>query len=293
MTDEWLSESTPTTPVQIISGNALETLLRSEIDIQISTARSYPRGNLAVIKARIRELALLDAETAEACVYRLPARKGSEDNKPIEGPSVRLAEIVTSCWGNVRQASRVIEIGEKSLVAQGICHDLETNVAVCKEARRGITTKNGARYGNDMINVTANAACSIALRNAIFTVVPFALIKPIVEECKRFAVEEEARLQQESARQKSEPGLRRPDTRRQALAAFVKVGATEAEVYKLLGVAGVDQMTPEHVVNLRTLYQAIRDGAVTMDEAMQRETSSAPAVDDFFAQQEQRQQQNE
>lgn len=288
MNDDWMNDSNAAPAVQVITGSALETLTRSEIDVQIATAKKYPRGNLAQIKQRIRDLALMDAETAEACVYKLPPRAGG-DGKPIEGPSIRLAEIVASCWGNLRQGSRVIDVGAKTLTAQGVCHDLESNVAIAKECRRGITTKHGKTYGNDMINMTANAACSIALRNAVFSVVPFAMVKPIVEECRRFAVDEEQRRQEEAKqeRQKGRGGSQ-VDTRKVALAAFVKAGAKEAEVFRVLGVSSIDDMTAEHVVNLRTLFQAIRDGATTMDEAMQREPAAErpSAIDGFFDQQE-------
>ncbi|MFN8826683.1 MAG: hypothetical protein ACK501_17070, partial [Planctomycetota bacterium] len=37
---------------------------------------------------------------------------------------------------------------------------------------RRITGKNGRRYSSDMIGVTGNAACSIALRNAVFRGIP-------------------------------------------------------------------------------------------------------------------------
>lgn len=53
------------------------------------------------------------------------------------------------------------------MTAQGVFHDLERNVAITYEVRRRIVDKNGRRYKPDMIGVTANAACSIALRNAI------------------------------------------------------------------------------------------------------------------------------
>ncbi len=39
-----------------------------------------------------------------------------------------------------------------------------------------------------MIQVTKNAACSIALRNAIFKTIPFAYVKPIYEQAKKTAV---------------------------------------------------------------------------------------------------------
>lgn len=258
---DWLEEREP---VQVITGTALEVLQRAEIDMQISTAKKYPRLP-AEVKKRIRALALLDAETAEACVYKLP-----RDGKMLEGPSVRLAEIVLSAWGNLRAGARVVDVGDDAVTAEGAVHDLETNVAITMSVRRSIKSKRG-RFSSDMINVTGNAAASIALRNATFRVVPFAVVKPIVEECKAFAVAAEEERQRAAKAEQGKPngnGRRAPDTRRQALDAFIKLGATERELFALLDVASIDDINAEHVVTLRSAYKAIRDGATTLDAVL-------------------------
>ena len=50
---------------QVIEATALEVLNRSEIDIQIATAKQYPR-DLKKVLGNIRAFATLDEETAEA-----------------------------------------------------------------------------------------------------------------------------------------------------------------------------------------------------------------------------------
>ena len=55
------------------------------------------------------------------------------------------------------------------------------------EVRRRITTSGGRRYGEDMIIMTQNAASAIALRNAIFRVIPRSLVDVIFEEVKAVA----------------------------------------------------------------------------------------------------------
>jgi hypothetical protein len=56
-----------------------------------------------------------------------------------------MAEIAVSCWGNVRYGARVIEETDRFIVAQGVCHDLETNVYNAIEVRRRITGRTGRR----------------------------------------------------------------------------------------------------------------------------------------------------
>ena len=49
-------------------------------------------------------MATIDAEVAGSCFYKL-----SRGGKTIEGPSVRLAEIVASAWGNLKFGARIID----------------------------------------------------------------------------------------------------------------------------------------------------------------------------------------
>ena len=78
--------------------------------------------------------------------------------------------------------------GAEFLTAQGVFHDLERNVQVTMEVRRRITGKNGRRYSSDMIGVTGNAACSIALRNAVFRGIPRAFWIDIYDAARKAAV---------------------------------------------------------------------------------------------------------
>src|SRR4030095_13145064 len=96
--------STMTNPFQPQEGNfslqpqpinAIEAISRAEIDVQIATAKRYPRV-LTQVKQDMLEMATIDEETAAACFYSVP--RGS---KNIVGPSIRLAEIAFSCYGNV------------------------------------------------------------------------------------------------------------------------------------------------------------------------------------------------
>lgn len=146
-------------------------LVRAEIDMQISTAHQYPRS-LTKISRNVLSLVTISAKAAEKCTYALP-----RGGKPITGPSIRLAEIVASQYGNCRIGARVVHVDrvEKYIEAEGIFHDLETNTATTARVRRRISDRNGKLLNDDMIIVTGNAACSIAKRNAIFGGVPEAL----------------------------------------------------------------------------------------------------------------------
>ena len=168
--------------IRIDSAATLEALNRSEIDVQISTAKRYPRM-IQESLTKIEQIATVNQKTASECFYALP-----RGGKTIEGPSVRLAEIVATCWGNLRVQAQIIGNDGRMITARGVCHDLETNVAFSSEVRRRITDRNGRTYDEDMQIVTGNAASAIALRNAIFKCVPQAVIATAAENSEIFVV---------------------------------------------------------------------------------------------------------
>jgi hypothetical protein len=195
--------------------------------------------------------ATLDEETASSCFYTLPARRGGDD-KPIQGPSVRMAEIALASYQHVKAGSRIINDDGKFLTAQAVVHDLENNVAVSIEVRRRVTTKAGARFGDDMIAVTGNAACSIALRNAVFRVVPRALITPVYEAAKRVAVGDVKSLTSKRA---------------QIIARLKQMGAKDAAILAAVGADKIEDIDLAKLEVLIGLGTAIKDGEITLETA--------------------------
>lgn len=224
----------------------LESQIRGEIDVQIATAKRWPRS-IKKFRETATEMATLDEETAVSCIYALP-----RDGKVIEGPSARLAEIIVSAWGNSRAGARTVSDEGNFVIAQGAFHDLERNVAINFEVRRRITNKKGRRYSDDMIGTTANAACSIALRNAVLKGVPKAFWQPIYDAAKKAAIGDAKTLSSRRATM---------------LDYFQKMGVFPDRVYKLLEVAGLEEITLEHLGTLKGVATAIKDGETTVDQA--------------------------
>ena len=151
----------------------LGTVISSEVEAQLVAAHRFPR-RITLFAERAEAMACLNEDIADACMYALP-RAG----KTIEGPSARFAEIMATCWGNLRAEARPLEVRDRDVLVRGTCWDLESNVAIAFEVTRRITNREGKRFDDDMIAVTTNAAGSIALRNAILKVVPKAYWDPI------------------------------------------------------------------------------------------------------------------
>lgn len=236
--------------IEVSQGNIIEAINRSEVDLQISTAKRYPR-ELGTVLNKISTLSTLDTDTASSCFYAL-RRGGANGNSLIEGLSVRFAEIVANSWGNLRIQTRIIGNDGKTITAQGICQDLESNVAVSLEVKRRITDKNGRTFSEDMQVTTGNAASSIAYRNAVLKIVPGAVLKKIISEVKQVAMGQALDL--ESSRQNM-------------IAYFAKLGVTEEMLLEYLGVRKREEIDKEAVFELRGTANAIKDGTTTVQES--------------------------
>jgi hypothetical protein len=232
-------------PSMEVEAGTVALLTKSEIDQQIATAHKYPRS-IKRFRDESLQMVTLSESIADECIYALP-----RDGKTIEGPSARFAEIIASAWGNCRAGARVVNDAGEFVTAQGVFHDLERNVAITYEVQRRIVDRHGKRYKPDMIGVTANAACSIALRNAILKGVPKAFWSDMYEAARQTIMGDIKTL-----------ANRRAD----AMAMFQKFGVSPEQVCAKLGVAGVEDVGLEHLVVLRGLLVAIREGDTTAEE---------------------------
>jgi hypothetical protein len=239
------------TELEVAGSDTLAVLSRAEIDTQIATAKQYPRS-IKNFRTECMDMVTLTEKIAGECIYALP-RSG----KTIEGPSARFAEIVASSWGNCRAGSRVISEEGEFVTSQGIFHDLERNVSITYEVKRRITDKNGKRFKADMVGVTANAACSIALRNAILKGVPKAFWDDMLQAARQVVMGDANTL---------------ANRRAEAMGYLQKLGATPEMICGKLGVAGVEDIGLEELVTLKGLATAIKEGDTTVELAFAPDT---------------------
>ncbi len=256
---------------QEISNMAVESgtvalLNKSEIDMQVATAHKYPRS-IKRFRDETLQMVTLNEIVAESCIYALP-----RGGKTIEGPSARFAEVIASAWGNCRAGARVVSDQGDFITAQGVFHDLERNVAITFEVQRRITDSKGKRYQADMIGVTGNAASSIALRNAILKGVPKAFWDDMYQAARKVVMGDVKTL---------------ANRRAEAIKAFIAFGVNRQQIIDKLEVAGVEDIGLEHLVILRGLLTAIREGDTTAEQAFSVSVKDVqktvqPYPDDLF-----------
>lgn len=153
-----------------------------EVKGQIFMARQFPR-NVFQSEQRILDACKRPA-LAERAMYRYP-RGGTN----VEGPSIRLAEVLAQNWGNLAFGVKELEQREGESVAMAYAWDLETNVRQEKvftvphsrKARGKIQKLTDPR---DIYEMVANQGAR-RLRACILGIIPGDIVEKAVEECNK------------------------------------------------------------------------------------------------------------
>jgi hypothetical protein len=225
------------------------TLTRVEMDTQIATAKQFPR-DLALYERNAMHIVeshlAMSRDPSEGLFYSL-----TRGGKVIEGPNVRLAEIIQHSFGNSRAGARVVEEGEKFVTAEGIFHDLESNTAIRMFVKRRITDRDGRRYNEDMIGVTGNAAAAIAYRNSVLKGIPKALWWNLYLRTRKVA-----------------GGTTKPEISerlKKALATCKKYNIPEANLCARLGVSKVSDIGTEELATFVGILTAVAHKETSLD----------------------------
>lgn len=232
-----------------VDGALAVELNKGDLDVQIATAKAYPRSMGKAIR-NVLELATTDTPTATECIYSIP-----RDGKLIVGPSIRLAELLFQQWGNNRVSVMIEKIDTKEgyVLVSASYHDLETNSALKRAVRRSIKGRGGHIFSADMINVTTNAAIAIAIRNAIFAGIPKPIWRQAFVKCLAIIEGDEKTL---------------GERRTALLQAFVGLGLKPSQVMAIAGVAGEADINLQKMASLSGLYTAMKNGEITLQEVL-------------------------
>lgn len=231
---------------------------KAMIDSQVATAKHYPRDMEKFIANCIMTVNL-SKEIAEECVYTVP-----RGTKKISGPSVNLAKIMMQYYGNFRAGARVVDTEHKHVVCEAVAFDMENNVSVKVQVKRSIMGRDG-RFNDDMITVTGNAGNSIALRNAIFAVLPKVFVDKVYDAAKKKIVGDvstEAKL----------------IAQRQVIINKLKSDykIEEKDILFAIGRESVSHITTDDLVVLAGINTAIKEGDTTVDQAFRGKGARVP-----------------
>jgi len=230
-------------------------------DLDVQRAASAKPRNVEQAISESMDL-IDDAEIASTMWYRLERQDWKTKKITIiEGPSIRMAEVMAYAWRNIAYAGNILSTDGDRVIAEGVAVDLERNNPVRITASRSIVKRNGQRYSDEMIEKAAATAQSIAIRNAILKVIPGIFVRRVLEHAKTVAA-------------RGDIGQRRD----QMLKHFRSLHVTDDEVVRFLGYERVDQISVDDILRLRGIAAAIRDEETTTDavfrEQHQRESKA-------------------
>jgi hypothetical protein len=264
----------PQLPVETATAAAAERE-RAAIESRYVVALKRPRDMDAVRAKLLRECQR--PGFASVAMYAKPV-----GNQKIRGLSIRFAEAALRLFGNVMpQASILFDDAERRIIRVSVT-DLETNttydheILVEKFVERR-TVKQGQEVvgqrrnsqGEIVYRVAAteddlqnkiNAAISKLIRNHGLRLIP----GDILEECRR-AVEATAR----------DRAAKDPNAERKEIAdGFASLNILPEQLSRYLG-HPYAEVTPDELVSLREIYQAIRDGETTWSVVLGEKTGDA------------------
>jgi hypothetical protein len=153
-----------------------------EVKGQIFMAKQFPRN---VFEAEKRILDSCKRESlAKVAVYQYP-RGGSK----VEGPSIRLAEVLAQNWGNLAFGVKELEQRPGESVAMAYAWDLETNVRQEKIFTVPHSRKAGGQIKKlddprDIYELVANQGAR-RVRACVLSIIPGDIVDKAVEECNR------------------------------------------------------------------------------------------------------------
>lgn len=243
---------------------AIEAVNRAEVMTAVDVAKRYPRS-LAHFRKNLESMACMSKAIASKCFYTLPPRRGGDggQSKPIVGPSIRLAEMMATCWGNISFGAQIVTIGEREAIVEAVAFDLERNIRAKEQIPVPIVGKYG-RYKDDMIATACKSAMKKALRNAILTVIPRSFYEEIKDKIMKTAVGEVKDL-------------------KAAVAEAVKYctenfQVTEEQVLRVFKRTDREDVTTEDLKHLRGYVTAIREEDLTVEDVFGKAETRSEAL---------------
>jgi len=238
-----------------VTAQATSSREMEEVKGQIFMARQFPR-NVFQSEQRILD-ACKRPSLAETAIYSYP-RGGAR----VEGPSIRLAEVLAQNWGNIAFGVKELEQREGESVAMAYAWDLETNVRqervfTVKHSRYARGELNKLTDPRDIYEMVANNG-SRRVRACILSIIPGDIVEKAIEECnKTLAGNNKKPLK---------------DRISDALKAFKeKYRVTQEQIEERFGY-NVDAFTERDLLDLVKIFNSLKDGMSKVDDWFSKDT---------------------
>lgn len=231
----------------------MDKINQGTVAIEASRAIAEAQGKLVIAKRFPRDEVEAYAKAMEACQRPTMAAKAfysfPRGGQTVEGPTIRFAEELARCWGNIDYGIKELSQDDGKSEMQAYAWDLETNA----QSVQNFTNPHQREQGKKMVTLTsqrdiyennANMATR-RLRSRILAILPSWFVEDAIEECKKTL-----------AGRNDTPLI---DRVKKMVVAFAKIGVTQEQIEKRLK-KKIDTMNADDFVEYTGIYNAIKQG---------------------------------
>lgn len=250
----------------------MDNINQGTVAIEASRAIAEAQGKLIIAKRFPRDEVQAYNKVAQACQRKGIAEKAfysySRGNSVVNGPTIRFAEELARCWGNIDYGIKELSQDDGKSEMQAYAWDLETNAQSVqnftnphiREVNKKAVKLTSQR---DIYEINANMGAR-RLRSRILAILPSDLVDMAVAECRKTL-----------AGNNDEPLI---DRVKKMVVAFAKVGVTQEQIEKRLK-KKVEKMTADDFVDFTGIYNAIKGGESKIAEWFEAEAEANELTD--------------
>ncbi|MBQ5317486.1 MAG: hypothetical protein J6K17_00130 [Oscillospiraceae bacterium] len=250
----------------------LDNINQGTVAIEASRAIAEAQGKLVIAKRFPRDEVQAYNRVAQACQRKGIAEKAfysyNRGGGTVSGPTIRFAEELARCWGNIDYGIKELSQDEGKSEMQAYAWDLETNAQSVQNFTNPHIREVGGKAKiltsqRDIYEINANMGAR-RLRSRILAILPTDLVDMAIAECKKTL-----------AGNNSEPLI---DRVKKMIVAFGKIGVTQEQIEKRLG-RKVDTMTIDDFTDYIGIYNAIKQGESKIAEWFEAEKVASDLTD--------------
>ena len=250
----------------------LDNINQGTVAIEASRAIAEAQGKLVIAKRFPRDEVQAYNRVAQACQRKGIAEKAfysyNRGGGTVSGPTIRFAEELARCWGNIDYGIKELSQDEGKSEMQAFAWDLESNAISTQNFTNPPVRETGGKAKiltsqRDIYEINANMGAR-RLRSRILAILPTDLVDMAINECKKTL-----------AGNNDEPLI---DRVKKMIVAFGKIGVTQEQIEKRLG-RKVDTMTIDDFTDYIGIYNAIKQGESKIAEWFEAEKVASDLTD--------------
>ena len=250
----------------------LDNINQGTVAIEASRAIAEAQGKLVIAKRFPRDEVQAYNRVAQACQRKGIAEKAfysyNRGGGTVSGPTIRFAEELARCWGNIDYGIKELSQDEGKSEMQAYAWDVEANTQSVQNFTNPHIREVGGKAKiltsqRDIYEINANMGAR-RLRSRILAILPTDLVDMAINECKKTL-----------AGNNDEPLI---DRVKKMIVAFGKIGVTQERIEKRLG-RKVDTMTIDDFTDYIGIYNAIKQGESKIAEWFEAEKVASDLTD--------------